>query len=218
MLVLAVDTSSAAVTAAVADVSDGVRVIAERVTLNARGHGELLAPSIAACLDEAGCVPGDLRAVVAGLGPGPFTGLRVGLVTAAVFAQTLGIASYGVCSLDAIFPAGYDAELIVATDARRKEVYWARYDATGVRIHGPHVAHPEDIPTAGVQALAGAGARLYAERLGLPVVGGDYPHASSLVSAAAARVRSGAPSEHLTPLYLRRPDAVANPHVKQVSQ
>lgn len=218
MLVLALDTSSAAVTAAIVDVSDGVRVVAERVTVNARGHGELLAPSIAACMDEAGCTPVDLSAVVAGLGPGPFTGLRVGLVTAAVFAQTLGIASYGVCSLDAIVPTGLQQPLIVATDARRKELYWARYDADGMRMDGPHVAHPEDVPVADVPVLAGAGARLYEERLGRPVIGDDYPQMATLVAGAADRVRSGAPSETLTPMYLRRPDAVANPTVKRVSQ
>lgn len=218
MLVLAVDTSSAAVTAAVVDVTDRVHVIADLVTVNARGHGELLAPSIEACLTRAGCSPADLGAVVAGLGPGPYTGLRVGLVTAAVFARTLGIASYGVCSLDAIVPPGVRQPVIVAADARRKELYWARYDADGVRIDGPHVAHPEDIPVAEVPVLAGAGARLYAERLGRPVIGDDYPQVSALVAAAADRVRSGAPTEILTPMYLRRPDAVANPTVKRVSQ
>ena len=221
MLVLALDTSSAAVTAALADVaerSDGVEILAERVTLNARGHGELLAPSISACLDQAGAEPADLDAVIAGLGPGPFTGLRVGLVTAAVLARTLSIAAYGVCSLDAIVPSEFEHDLIVAADARRKEVYWARYDASGVRIDGPHVSRADDVPTSGVRSTAGAGARLYAQQFGLRVIGGDYPSASALIARAADRVRGRQPSESLAPMYLRRPDAVANPTVKRVLQ
>lgn len=218
MLVLVIDTSSAAVTAAIVDVGDDVRLLVERVTINSRGHGELLAPSIADCLTQVGCAPADLGAIVAGLGPGPFTGLRVGLVTAAVFADTLARPSYGVCSLDAIAPDDVDGEVIVAADARRKEVYWARYSAGGERIDGPSVSRPDEIPLGGARAMAGAGARLYADRLGLPVVGNDHPSALSLVARAADRIRAGASSEPLTPLYLRRPDAVANPTVKPVSQ
>ncbi|HEV7193167.1 MAG TPA: tRNA (adenosine(37)-N6)-threonylcarbamoyltransferase complex dimerization subunit type 1 TsaB [Jatrophihabitantaceae bacterium] len=218
MLVLAIDTSSAAVTAALFEVSDGVQPIAERVTVNARGHGELLAPSIAACLREAQCGPSELDAIVAGVGPGPFTGLRVGLVSAAVFSDLLGIPAFGVCSLDAIVPPAPPGEMLVATDARRKEVYWARYDVTGRRIEGPHVARPADVPVGQALAMAGAGAKLYADVLGLPLVGGDYPDPASLVAVAADRVRAGAPSQPLTPMYLRRPDAVANPSVKRVTQ
>src|SRR5690348_18492841 len=111
------------------------------MTVNAKAHGELLAPSIADCLDEAGASPRDLGAIVAGLGPGPFTGLRVGLVTAAAMADALQVPSYGVCSLDAIAGAITDgSELLVATDARRKEVYWAAY-RDGARIDEIGRAH-----------------------------------------------------------------------------
>jgi tRNA threonylcarbamoyl adenosine modification protein YeaZ len=206
VLVLAIDTSSAAVTAAVVDVSSDEAVVrAERVTLNSRGHGEHLAPAIAECLGQAGAAPGDLAAIVAGTGPGPFTGLRVGLVTAAVMADVLGIPAYGVCSLDAI--AGTRAgSLLVATDARRKEIYWARY-LDGARIEGPAVSRPEDV-AAGSGVMAGAGARLYADVLGLVRIDQDFPSAAALVQRAADRIRTGAPTEPLTPLYLRRPDAV----------
>src|SRR6185437_2418328 len=99
MLVLAIDSSSAAVTAAIAAVTpDAVSLRSEQVTINARGHGEYLAPNIAAALAEAGVAAGELGAIVAGTGPGPFTGLRVGLVTAAVMGDVLGIPTYGVCS------------------------------------------------------------------------------------------------------------------------
>jgi tRNA threonylcarbamoyl adenosine modification protein YeaZ len=217
VLVLAIDTSSAAVTAAVAAVDDGVRTLAQRVTINPRAHAELLAPSVAACLAEAGAAARDLDAIVAGVGPGPFTGLRVGLVTAAAMADALGIPAYGVCSLDAIAAAVDARSLLVATDARRREVYWARY-MNGTRADGPHVDQPAHVSTVDSAAMAGAGARLYAGVLGLPLLDVDYPEPDALVHTAADRVRARAVSEPLTPLYLRRPDA-AVPHApKPVSR
>ena len=208
MLVLAIDTSSPAVTAAVASVGDGVRVLAQSAKVDARAHGELLAPSVALCLAEAGATPQELRAIVAGVGPGPFTGLRVGLVTAASMADSLGIPAYGVCSLDAIAGAvSGAASLLVATDARRREVYWARF-VDGVRVAGPDVSKPADVSTVDSKAMVGAGARLYADVLGLPLLDADYPDPAALVRAAADRVTASAPADSLTPLYLRRPDAV----------
>ena len=221
MLVLAVDTSSAAVTAAVVNVDPdtSVRPVAERVTIDARAHGELLAPSIADCLAEAGAAPTDLGAIVAGLGPGPFTGLRVGLVTAAVMADALGIPQYGVCSLDAIAGAVVAGSLLVASDARRREIYWATY-ADGVRVSGPDVDRPAELALEPGRpaAMAGAGARLYADVLGLPLLDQDYPSASALVAVAADRVVRGAAPEPLIPLYLRRPDAVEPGSAKPVLQ
>jgi tRNA threonylcarbamoyl adenosine modification protein YeaZ len=216
VLVLAIDTSSAAVTAAVVAVDDAVRAVAQRVTINARGHGELLAPSIAECLAEVGAKPGELDAIVAGVGPGPFTGLRVGLVTAASMSDALGIPAYGVCSLDAIAGAVDAASLLVATDARRREVFWARY-VDGARIAEPEVARPDAVSTVDSAAMAGAGARLYAGVLGLPLLDADYPDPVALVRVAANRVRERAPQEALTPLYLRRPDAVEPGHAKAVT-
>jgi tRNA threonylcarbamoyl adenosine modification protein YeaZ len=199
------DTSTAAVTAAVASVTDtGVEVLAERSTVDARAHGELLAPAVAAVLSDTDVKPAQLGAVVAGLGPGPFTGLRVGLVTAAVLGQTLGIPTYGVCSLDGI-GAATTGSVLVATDARRKEVYWAAY-RDGVRTDGPAVIKPADLVLDGFERAAGAGARLYA--LGLPLLDLLYPTPAALVNQAADRIRAAALSEALIPLYLRRPDAV----------
>jgi tRNA threonylcarbamoyl adenosine modification protein YeaZ len=229
VLVLAIDTSSAAVIAALAEVGDdSVEVRTQRMTVNAKAHGELLAPSIADCLDAAGAKPRDLGAIVAGLGPGPFTGLRVGLVTAAAMADALHIPSYGVCSLDAIAGGAQNAaaqnavqhsgELIIATDARRKEVYWARYDAAGTRLVGPDVSHPEDVPVAGATAAAGAGARMYGAAWGVELLDADNPSAEALVRYTADRIRTGAPSEQLVPLYLRRPDAVPPGAAKSVTQ
>ena len=177
MLVLVLDTSSSAVTAGLVDVDTdaGVTVRAERVVHNARGHGEYLAPLIAECLAEAAATPADLAAVVAGTGPGPFTGLRVGLVTAAMFAETLGLPAYGVCSLDALADLErHEPALLVATDARRKEVYWARYEC-GVRSAGPAVDRPADVPCDGVTGAVGAGVELYPDVLGVPLLPGRFP-------------------------------------------
>ena len=215
MFVLAIDTSSPAVTAAV--VTAEGEVVSSRTEIAARGHGELLAPSIAQCLDEARLSPTDIGAVVAGTGPGPYTGLRVGLVTAAAFAHARGIPAYGVCSLDAIGAAcPADRDLLVVTDARRREVYWARY-RRGVRQDGPHVEHPAAVPLDGVTAVAGAGAELY-DWPGLEMRAPRYPRADVLVRLAADHLHGGAESEPLAPLYLRRPDAVVPGAPKSVSQ
>jgi tRNA threonylcarbamoyl adenosine modification protein YeaZ len=216
VLVLVLDTSSAAVEAALVDVSaDAVSTVAEHRTVDARGHVEYLAPMIDACFREAGAHPRNLTAIVAGTGPGPFTGLRVGLVTAAVMSETLDVPAYGVCSLDGIAD-GTDA-LLVATDARRKEVYWATY-RDGARVDGPQVSSPADVPRNGTTAMAGAGARLYRDVLGLPLLDRDHPAPRALAALARKRILDGAPSEPLTPLYLRRPDAVAPGAPKAVSQ
>ncbi|MEU1885137.1 tRNA (adenosine(37)-N6)-threonylcarbamoyltransferase complex dimerization subunit type 1 TsaB [Micromonospora rifamycinica] len=265
MLVLVVDSSTPAVTAALAEVTaDTVAVRAHRCTVDARAHGELLAPQVEAVLAEVGARPGDLGAIVAGLGPGPFTGLRVGLVTAATIGQVLGIPTYGVCSLDGIghptaaspptapsaaapqstappptappspagppvatgdAPAGLATagaqRVLVAADARRKEVYWAVYDSSGQRIVGPAVDAPATVAAQARELAAtvavGDGAHRYADVLGLPLRAEPrYPDAAALVALAAERIRAGAPGEALTPLYLRRPDAVAATSRKSV--
>jgi tRNA threonylcarbamoyl adenosine modification protein YeaZ len=219
VLTLVLDTATAAVTAALASVDpDGcASIVAQRVTVDARAHGELLAPAIAEVLKAGGIGPGELSAVVAGVGPGPFTGLRVGLVTAAALADTLTIPVYGVCTLDALgwavaypelsgAPAG---PVLVATDARRHEVYWAIYSG-GKRLSGPAVNRPSDVDTPGVVCAVGDGALRYADVLGVPVRDEPrYPPALGLAGLAATRILDGAPAEPLTPLYLRRPDAVA---------
>jgi tRNA threonylcarbamoyl adenosine modification protein YeaZ len=215
--VLAIDTSSPAVTAAVVFVgADGLEVVAARAPIAARGHGELLSPAIAECLDEAGCAPKDIAAVVAGAGPGPYTGLRVGLVTAAAFADAVGAPTYPVCSLDAIAvpcPGGS----VVVTYARRREVYWAAYDDEGRRRNGPHVTHPTDVDLNDVSHLAGAAVELY-EWPALPVLADRYPRPESVVALALDRIRGGAAAEALRPIYLRRPDAVVPSAPKSVIQ
>ncbi|PZS37835.1 MAG: tRNA (adenosine(37)-N6)-threonylcarbamoyltransferase complex dimerization subunit type 1 TsaB [Pseudonocardiales bacterium] len=205
MLVLALDTATSAVTAGLLRLPavGSLELLAERVTVDARAHGELLMPSVCSVLATAGVSMRDLDAVVCGVGPGPFTGLRVGMVTAAALGDALGLPVFPVCSLDAIaYRAGTGSPLLVITDARRREVYWARYDESGARIDGPHVDRPLDVALAGVSRVAGA-----ADVLDLPVVPPLYPDPAGLVAVVAAEVRAGATPGPLHPLYLRRPDA-----------
>jgi tRNA threonylcarbamoyl adenosine modification protein YeaZ len=218
VLVVVLDTATPAITAAVAAVTGTVEILAERVTVDARAHGELLAPHLDAVLREAGVRPRDLAAVVAGVGPGPFTGLRVGLVTAAALADATNLPRYGVSTLDALGWAA-PGRVLVATDARRREVYWAAYD-NGTRIAGPSVGRPAELAVPdGVTAAVGDGALRYADVLGLPVRDEPrYPPAAGLVALAADRIRDKAPTEPLTPLYLRRPDAMEPLGRKAVSQ
>ena len=213
MRILVVDTATPAVTAALASVDEsGVTLGPARVTVNPRAHGELLSPAIQSVLAEAQLNPSDLAAIVAGVGPGPYTGLRVGLVTATAMGQALGIPAYGVCSLDGIGAATSEpGRLLVATDARRREIYWRVYEASNP-LTEPAVDQPAEVATQlselGVTRAAGDGALRYAEVLGIPVADQPrYPDPAALARVAAERVLTAAPSEPLTPLYLRRPDA-----------
>lgn len=211
MLVLAVDTATPAVTAGVVDLTDTTEttVLARCVTVDAKAHGELLTPHVLTALEEAGRTFADVDAIVCGVGPGPFTGLRAGMATAAALGQALAKPVYPVCTLDAI-AAEVGGPLLVASDARRREVYWAAYDATGRRVAGPSVDKPADVverlPSLGVERVAGNGATLY--DLGLPHTGQEFPTPLGLVAVARAEVLDHAKPRPLVPLYLRRPDAV----------
>jgi tRNA threonylcarbamoyl adenosine modification protein YeaZ len=204
-VLLAFDTATPAVTAAL---HDGQRVLAEAATVDARRQGELLATFIGKVLADAGAGPGDLTTIVVGTGPGPYTGLRVGLVTARVLGSALGIGVHGVCTLDVIardaVAAAAGREFLVATDARRREVYWARYSAAGDRLSGPGVAAPASLP-AGLP-VAGEGAVAYAGLLGEPIEP-RYPSAATLATLAVRRMAAGDRLLPPEPLYLRRPDA-----------
>ena len=217
MLVVGFDTATPAVSVAL---HDGERVVATAFAVDARRHGELLAPMIAKVMADAGAARGDLTAVATGVGPGPYTGLRVGVVTARVLGAVLGIPVYGVCSLDVIaaaaWPSAGGREFLVATDARRKEVYWARYDAAGQRLTGPEVGAGRLDPRG--RGTPGRGDRRPAVPGG--VRRGDRACLSRGPRAVRGRrgraeptgpeARSGAawpPFLATEPLYLRRPDA-----------
>jgi tRNA threonylcarbamoyladenosine biosynthesis protein TsaB len=219
-LVLALDTASATVSVAL---HDGARVLAERAGERSGKHAEQLTPLIEAVLAETGRKRDELTRVVVGVGPGPFTGLRVGLVTASVLGYALDLEVQGVCSLDAVafgaVQAGARESFVAAMDARRREVYWARYEVSEidgvlvpVRSGLPEVLAPADVPLDGAR-VAGRGAQLYPDALGEPLEGPLDPPAGALASLAAL-------GDHFVlnpdPLYLRRPDAEANLSRKRV--
>ena len=206
-LTLALDTS----TTVNVGLARGDRVIATATVPDRMAQVEQLTPMIMQCLTQAGATPADLTRVVVGLGPGPFTGLRVGIATARVLAWTRRLELRGVCSLDVLalqfVTQAPDGDFLVATDARRREVYWARYDAGGGRVDGPRVSAPDDLPAL---ATIGPAADLYPDRLAaapgprrfdpgvLAVHGWDLPDAGR------------------EPLYLRRPDAAPPSRRKSV--
>jgi tRNA threonylcarbamoyl adenosine modification protein YeaZ len=211
VLVLALDTSSPTVAVAVCDVvGRDVRLRSERSETADNRHGERLAPLTAACLRDAGAEPADLQGIVVGLGPAPFTGLRVGIMTARAMSDALGIPSYGVCSLDGIAHRFTTDEggFAVITDARRKQVYWGLYDERAQRIDGPDLAPPGELAEqlrARATDVVGAGALKYRESFaGFAIRDGDpSPRAVDLVWCADF----AQPPGPLAPMYLRRPDA-----------
>jgi tRNA threonylcarbamoyladenosine biosynthesis protein TsaB len=233
VLVLGIDTSGAAVTVAL---HDGSAVVARRSTLDARRHAELLAPSIEAVLAEAGAVRTDPTEIAVGVGPGPFTGLRAGIVTARVLGLALRVPVHGVCSHDALAlqVVADDAtgvrpgeRFAVATDARRRELYWAVYvagtptaPAPPARIEGPQVTSPQQLPRD--LRVFGRGATLYpdVEPTDRAVEGPldvDAAAVAELVAlAVAGRPVTGIELLPPEPLYLRRPDAAAPGERKRV--
>lgn len=232
---LAIDTSTAATSVAV--LVEGV-VVSEAMHIDARRHAEVLAVLIRQVLSE---VPGRSIAVVAcGVGPGPYTGLRVGISSARALGLGWGIPVVGVCSLDALAASIADegvgpADFVVATDARRREVYWARFTAGGVRVDGPHVQRPvevaaeiRDLPWFGEVATVlddppvtqwnqrlprARDVGLLAHRL----LGSGATISEPVTAMAAHGTDDGSTARQLAgqsllpplPLYVRRPDAVA---------
>jgi tRNA threonylcarbamoyl adenosine modification protein YeaZ len=254
VLVLALDTATDAVAVGLLEVpavEGPATVLASRVRAGARQHGEQLMPAVLEVCAAAGRQLADVDAVVCGAGPGPFTGLRVGLVSAAGLGDALGVPVYGVCSLDAVAASALDAvaldaavgsaaaldaaalhtaaggvgALLVVSDARRREVYWAAYDGAGHRVAGPAVDTPaalaERVTELGVRRVAGPAAAAHAELLGLaeyPAAGAALaPSPAGLVAAAGDDLRTGADPAPLRPYYLRRPDAVPPAARKRVS-
>ncbi len=209
-MLLAFDTATDAVTVAL---HDGHDVVAQSTVVAALRHGELLAPGIARVLSDALIAPRDITRIAVGVGPGPFTGLRVGIVTARTMAAVLGVPLVGVCTLDVVAAAVADRDprgFVVATDARRKEVYWARYDSAGRRVSPPAVSRPAalvvDVP------VAGRGPLLYPDDFAAAIPP-EYPSAGDLARLATAGRPMLLPPY---PLYLRRPDIAAPTPRKRV--
>jgi tRNA threonylcarbamoyladenosine biosynthesis protein TsaB len=206
-LVLALDTS----TLVNVGLARGERVLASLTIADRMAHVEQLTPTVRDCLRQAGVHLADLTQIVVGLGPGPFTGLRVGVVTAQVLASVAGIKLHGICSLDVLaaqFAHQSPAEgFVVATDARRREVYWAGYAPDGRRTTGPAVSAPSDVPR---RPTVGPAVDLYPDQL-LAAAG---PRA---LDPGLLAVRGPGLSDcGREPLYLRRPDAAEPTRRKSV--
>ncbi len=205
MLLLAFDTATPSISVAV---HDGQSVIGQASGEGAMAHGELLAPAIKTAMAEANRSMSELTDVAVGVGPGPFTGLRVGVVTALTLAQTLGLTPHGACTLDILAAEAadqFDSDFVVATDARRKEVYWSRYSADGAALDGPNVDLPSHVAEFALPVV-GRGGRLYADQLAWVESAPLDPSAAVLANAVAAGKLT---QYRLEPLYLRRPDATA---------
>lgn len=206
---LAFDTATPAVTVAL---HDGTTTIAESTAVDARRHGELLAPAIDEVLATAGRRAVELTDVAVGVGPGPFTGLRVGIVTARTLGDALGVPVHGVCTLDALAygagAQGLTGPFAVATDARRREVYWARYADARTRLTEPAVGWPAQVgeELTGLPVV-GAGATLYPDAFP-DAREPRLPAGSWFAELAVRRLADGEPLLPTEPLYLRRPDAV----------
>ena len=213
MLILAIDTSAVASAALVSD-DTMESVVGSFATEDTRSHAEVLAPGIERLLADAGLAGDDVDVIVTGVGPGPFTGLRSGIATARTLAFAWGKPLYGLMSLDAVAlevaeSTAAPAEFLVVTDARRKEVYWARYTLVEGQLprleDGPHVGFAADLPDL---PAFGAGAGLYADTLQAdPDFVQEQPDALYLGQFALARLAAGNGLLDSTPLYLRESDA-----------
>ncbi|WP_433549400.1 tRNA (adenosine(37)-N6)-threonylcarbamoyltransferase complex dimerization subunit type 1 TsaB [Streptomyces sp. CA-294286] len=210
------DTATPAVTVAL---HDGSSVVAETTRIDARRHGELLLPLVDTTLRDAGLELDAVTDLVVGVGPGPYTGLRVGLATAETFGFALGVPVHGLCTLDALaYASEVEGPFAVATDARRKEVYWARYDDPRTRTSEPAVDRPADLAAqlAGLPVV-GAGALLYPEAFP-DARGPEHVSAAALAALAAERLAAGGEGFLAPlPLYLRRPDAQVPKNYKVVT-
>ncbi|MUN64954.1 tRNA (adenosine(37)-N6)-threonylcarbamoyltransferase complex dimerization subunit type 1 TsaB [Kocuria sediminis] len=225
MLLLCLDSSAVASAALVTGAGE---IAGSFVSPDTRSHAEVLAPAVRDLLDGHGLTGTGLDGVLVGTGPGPFTGLRAGIATARALAFAWDLPLHGLMSLEALAQdaaeharaAGHE-EFLVLTDARRKEVYWARYalEPDGPRrVGGPGVAAAERLPPL---PAYGRGAGIWAERLALPVpaFAGAQPTASSLgLAALRLRARGEGPGPDTTPLYLRESDAkVPGPRKKALA-
>jgi tRNA threonylcarbamoyl adenosine modification protein YeaZ len=213
MLILAIDTSAVASAALVSD--DALEgEVASFATEDTRSHAEVLAPGIDDMLADAGVTGADIDAIVTGVGPGPFTGLRSGIATARTLSFVWGKPLYGLMSLDAMALEVAEStsavpEFLVATDARRKEVYWARYSLADGQlprlVDGPHVGFAAGLPDL---PAYGAGAGIYEDVLRAdPDFSAEQPDALYLGQFALARLAAGEQLPDSTPLYLRESDA-----------
>lgn len=228
MLVLAVDTSTAATSVAI--VGPTIRVGSQ--VLDGRRHAETIEPLLRNVLAESGVSPADIDCVACGVGPGPFTGLRVGIAAALAFGFARDIPVVGVCSLDVTARGASESRgepVTVLTRARRSELCWATYDAAGRRLAGPVirrepveitgpcvgdagpidvVRYPSAIDLAELVIERLAAGEALPEEVYLPEEEAGDPGAAT-ADVLERRIAEGRFLLPPRPVYLRRPDAVA---------
>lgn len=205
-MLLAIDTS-AGTSVAVVDRDAGV--LSEVIETDTMRHAEVIGTLIDEALTVAGIEVRALSGVVAGMGPGPFTGLRVGIAAAKAFAIGAGKPLVPVVSHDAVaydrYASGYSGALLVVTDARRRERYWTAYsgaDSFGlpVRLDGPGLGKPDDLP-----------------HPDLLRIDADVVPAGRLGMIAELRYANGLPMDRDDALYLRSPDVTLSAGPKRVT-
>jgi tRNA threonylcarbamoyladenosine biosynthesis protein TsaB len=206
VLLLAIDTSAGT---SVAVVDGGDRVLAQLDEAGTRSHAERIGPLLLGALAEAGVEPAELDAVVAGMGPGPFTGLRVGIAAARTFARGIGVPVVPIASHDAV-ALDRSASVLVVTDARRREVAWSAYaapDGSGIplRVRGPELARADALDA----AVAGVDSRERVDAALIP--------AGALGMLAARLLDAGRDPGPAEPLYLRAPDVTVSDGPKRVT-
>ncbi len=229
MLVLGIETSTAAASVCLATQEGIVSCVEIGTGLPelARAHGSFVAPSIQHCLEVAGRKPDDISGVAVSLGPGLFTGMRVGIATAQAFAHARGLPMVGLASLDLLaFPQRFVRRLICSViDARRGELFWAMYRTapggiqrvTDFRSGRPDTLAGEIEATSEETLCVGDGARAHAGLLGS--VGADIAGESWMHPSARALVELSLPRflreetrrpDELSPVYIRQADAQIN--------
>lgn len=210
-MLLAIDTS-AGTGVAIVDRDRGI--LAEIVESDTRRHAEVIGEAISLCLERSGIRVAELSGVAAGMGPGPFTGLRVGIAAAQAFAFGAGKPLVRVVSHDAVafghYAVGNDGPLLVVTDARRREVYFSAYSGADaerlpVRSQGPGLCRPDDLPV----AVDG-----YASHLRLDAA---EVSAGSVGMLAERLFQHGREFASPGALYLRAPDVTVPAGPKRVS-
>ena len=206
-MILAIDTSVGISVA----VHDDTELLSELTTNEHGVQGELIAQYIQDALSGAYVSPSEITAVVVGVGPGPFTGLRVGIASAGAFALARNIPIHGYCSLDAL-GISTRGDCVVVSDARRKELYWAHY-RDGERIQGPAVNAPIDIVSQFPNtSFVGPAANLYPEVLSGEVQQLRAGNLAQLFTQGKGQIHE------VVPMYLRKPDAAEPTGRKQVLQ
>ena len=214
MLILALDTATPSTTVAVTREGE---LLGESSHVDPRKHAELLTPTIDALLRSADVELSAVSDIVVGVGPGAFTGLRVGLATARALGQALRIPVHGMVTLDALAcEAGLTSPFAVVMDARRKQVFWAQYADAATRTSGPFVADPGEVQrrTTGMPVV-GAAATPFAD-LFAASLGPRYPSAGALGLLAHRRLAAGELLLLPEPLYLRHPDVTPSVTPKSV--